>query len=283
MLDLFAGSGSASRAAAVRGWQVLRIDNAEGTAADVRADLATWEPEGLFEGAWGFDLVWASPPCTQLSTASRHRDVDAGLVLVDAALRIIRTLRPRWWVLENVHGATRAIASRIGPPVACYGSFYLWGCFPPFEAKVERSKTKLSGRRRAERRAAIPWAISDGLVRACEALAAELPRTCPELPPSSLRAGVDLAPDGTHARPELAPLEPPPAPARAPAPVVFKPCVCGHGAVFHVQRGTVTGCTQCACAEFRGDERSLPFRIVDSLNPDNGHGAADGFPGSDYQ
>jgi len=207
MLDLFSGSGSASRAAAVRGWQVLRIDNAEGTACDVRADLATWEPEGLFDGSGRFDLVWASPPCTQLSTASRHRDVDAGLVLVDAALRIIRTLRPRWWVLENVHGATRAIASRIGPPVACYGSFYLWGVFPPFEAQVPRDKTKLSGRRRAERRAAIPWAVSDGLVRACEALAAELPcaPTCPELPPSSPPAGADLAPAGAHSSPTRAP------------------------------------------------------------------------------
>lgn len=194
MLDLFSGSGSASRAAAVRGWEVVRVDNGEGTAADVRADLATWETSERF------DLVWASPPCTQLSTASRLRDVDAGLVLVDAALRIIRAIRPRWWVLENVHGATRAIATRIGPPVACYGSFYLWGVFPPFEASVTREKTKLSGRRRAERRAAIPWAISDGLVRACEALDRELRAVGPlldsagtrgvsELPPSSPPAG----------------------------------------------------------------------------------------------
>lgn len=190
MLDLFSGSGSASRAAAVRGWDVVRVDNAEGTAHDVRADLATWETS-----EW-FDLVWASPPCTQLSTASRVRDVEAGLVLVDAAIRIIRSVRPRWWVLENVHGATRAIASRIGPPVACYGSFYLWGVFPPFAAEVGRDKTKLSGRRRAERRAAIPWPISDGLIRACEALAAELP------------LGAARAPSSPPPAPEAAPLEP---------------------------------------------------------------------------
>ncbi len=195
MLDLFSGSGSASRAAAVRGWDVVRVDNGEGTAADVRADLATWSTSE------SFDLVWASPPCTQLSTAGRNRNVEAGLVLVDAALRVIRAVRPRWWVLENVHGATRAIASRIGPPVACYGSFYLWGVFPPFEAQVLRDKTKLSGRRRAERRAAIPWAIADGLVRACEALALELPRPRLELPPSSPRAIVDQAPAGARAGP----------------------------------------------------------------------------------
>jgi len=244
MLDLFSGSGSASRAAAVRGWQVLRVDNGEGTAHDVCADLAKWEPEGCFEGAGRFDLVWASPPCTQLSTASRLRDVEAGLVLVDAALRIIRTLRPRWWVLENVHGATRAIAGRIGPPVACYGSFYLWGCFPPFEAQVQRSKTKLSGRRRAERRAAIPWAIADGLARACEALASELQGSpawpCPELPPSSLRAGVNLAPDG-----------PPPAPPRAPARSHSSPVVAERHVVIN---GDITW---CECEEF-GQHVAVP-------------------------
>jgi hypothetical protein len=205
MLDLFSGSGSASRAAAVRGWEVIRIDNGEGTAADLRADLATWSPPA----GERFDLVWASPPCTQLSTASRSRDVEAGLVLVRAALRIIRAIGPRWWALENVHGATRAIGALIGPPVACYGSFYLWGVFPPFEARVARGKTKLSGRRRAERRAAIPWEISDGLVRACEQLAAELP-------PRSLPSTLGLAPGCPRARPELAPLEPPSSPPPAP-------------------------------------------------------------------
>lgn len=177
---------------------MLRIDDAPGTAADLRADLSTWKP-GADLGP--FDLVWASPPCTQLSTASRKRDVGAGLVLVRAALRIIDEIRPRWWVLENVHGATRAIGDLIGPPVACYGSFYLWGVFPPFAASVARTKTKMSGRRRAERRAAIPWAIADGLTRACEQMARELgpraPRDAPELSP-------DLAPPA----PGQGPLEP---------------------------------------------------------------------------
>jgi hypothetical protein len=198
MLDLFSGSGSASRAAAVRGWDVVRIDLSPGAAADVRADLATWQPPS----GEAFDLVWASPPCTQLSTASRVRNVEAGLVLVRAAVRIIRAVRPRWWVLENVHGATRAIGGILGPPVATYGSFYLWGVFPPFEAAVGRTKTKLSGRRRAERRAAIPWAISEGLARACEALAAELPPTRSPTSPGP-------APSCPPPRPELAPLEPP--------------------------------------------------------------------------
>jgi hypothetical protein len=206
MVDLFSGSGSASRAAAVRGWEVVRIDNGEGTAADIVADLSTWSPPPSSVRA---DLVWASPPCTLLSTAGRKRDVAEGLVLVRAALRIIRELSPRWWVLENVHGATRAIGSLIGPPVAQVGSFYLWGCFPPFDAKVPRDKTKKSGRRRAERRAAIPWALSDGLVRACEALDRELadvPRAAPELAPLEPPAGVDRDPAGARAIAQITPI-----------------------------------------------------------------------------
>jgi len=169
MLDLFSGSGGASRAALVRGWEVLRVDNGPGTAADLKADIREWHP------CTRWDLVWASPPCTAFSTANQSgRDIAKGMELVHAAIRIIKAASPRWWVLENVHGATRVIGELLGPPVARYGSFYLWGVFPPFEATVPRDKTKLSGRRRAERRAAIPWSISNGLVCACEKLVAEL-------------------------------------------------------------------------------------------------------------
>lgn len=91
--------------------------------------------------------------------------------------------------------------------VTCYGSFYLWGVFPPFAADVARSKTKLSGRRRAERRAAIPWAISDGLARACETLARELgapdvarvrSELAPTLAPTWFAAVSELAPAGAR-------------------------------------------------------------------------------------
>jgi hypothetical protein len=194
-LDLFSGSGAASRAAAVRGWRVFRIDIAPDSAADLRTDLRYWNPDPADK----WDLVWASPPCAALSTANnRTRDLSLGLELVKTALRIIDQTKPRWWVLENVHGATRAIASLIGPPVATYGSFYLWGVFPPFDAKVPRNKTKMTGRRRAENRARIPWEISEGLVKACERLALELPPAL-EFAPDLFHSSPDQAPAGSRA------------------------------------------------------------------------------------
>ena len=247
MLDLFSGSGNASRAAAVRGWEVVRIDNAEGTAADIRADLEVWMPPA---NEW-FDLVWASPPCTQLSTAGKKRNVEAGLVLVDAALRIIRALAPRWWVLENVHGATRAIGSRIGPPVACYGSFYLWGVFPPFDASVRREKTKLSGRRRAERRAAIPWAISDGLVRACENLAKELPPRRP------------------RAAPELAPSAPCSSPACAPVPMrSMRVAVDGRPTEISVDVASLAGRALQAREEWSAGHDEMAYMLIERAGDD---------------
>lgn len=176
MLDLFSGTGAASRAAEVRGWSVFRVDNAPDANADLKMDLAYWSPwESDLYPIIQWDLIWASPPCELLSTVrSKGRDLDKGLVLVKRSIEIIKKLKPRWWAIENVHGATRAISGLIGPPVARYGSFYLWGNFPPFEARIPRNKTKLSGRRRAERRARIPWEISEGLVKACEKLDHEL-------------------------------------------------------------------------------------------------------------
>jgi hypothetical protein len=209
MLDLFSGTGAASRAAEDRGWKVFRIDNAPDSNADLKMDLAKWFPweTAVFPGnQW--DLIWASPPCELLTTVRRTgRDLDKGLELVKRSIEIIRILKPRWWVIENVHGATRAISGLIGPPVERYESFYLWGNFPLFEAQIPRNKTKLSGRRRAERRSRIPWEISEGLIKACEKVDAELRRQlesisemarmpaeassgfpgCPELPPTAAR------------------------------------------------------------------------------------------------
>jgi hypothetical protein len=218
MLDLFSGTGSASRAAEVRGWQVFRVDLAPDSNADLKMDLSKWFPwDSELYPTTKWDLVWASPPCDLLTTArSKGRDTDKGLELVKRSIKIIRILKPRWWVLENVHGATRAISALLGPPVERYGSFYLWGCFPPFEAKVSRNKTKLSGRRRAERRARIPWAISYGLVTACEKMYVEISRG--ELGDTSAAAGTAPgSPSGTRGTPELPPAAAPPAPAPAPS------------------------------------------------------------------
>ena len=65
--------------------------------------------------------IIANPPCTDLSTARSNgmaRDVNAGMVLVNECLRIIRHANPAWWVIENP--ATGALRQTIGKPKAVY-------------------------------------------------------------------------------------------------------------------------------------------------------------------
>ena len=92
---------------------------------------------------FGVDCVQgiiANPVCTDLSRARRGgkaRDIESGLFLVHHCLRIIKELKPKWWVLENpAMGALREV---LGKPKLVYqpyeyGSGWtkktaLWGNF----------------------------------------------------------------------------------------------------------------------------------------------------------
>lgn len=50
------------------------------------------------------DIVVGSPPCTQFSYANRggSGDIEDGLIDIRQFLRVVRHLKPRYWVMENV-------------------------------------------------------------------------------------------------------------------------------------------------------------------------------------
>ena len=75
------------------------------------------------EGYGYFDFIWASVPCTTFSVASigKHWDLDGlpkteecikNLRLLYHTLRIIRELRPQYWVIENPRGMMRKVFDR---------------------------------------------------------------------------------------------------------------------------------------------------------------------------
>lgn len=89
--------------------------------------------------------VLAAPPCTAFAASGARwwaykgaEPLLEGLSVVDACLRIIHTLKPLWWALENPTGR---LASFIGPPAYSFdpcdhGDPYtkrthLWGQFKP--------------------------------------------------------------------------------------------------------------------------------------------------------
>lgn len=155
-LDLFCGTAGATAAfRGAPGWNVIGVDNDPSSAADVVADVRGWRPPGRT----AVDFIWASPPCQEFSLMPPGR---AGrrpsLELVFATLEIVRDLRPRFWVMENVVGAIPFL----GAPLQKIGPFCLWGYFPRIEAPLEvvEHRKMVSDRRTAAARAAIPYALS---------------------------------------------------------------------------------------------------------------------------
>jgi hypothetical protein len=146
VLDLFCGLGGFSAAFADSDrWTVTTVDIEPEFDPDITADVFDLRPSDFNES---YDVVLASPPCTQFSLAasSLERFVDGepqtgdaqdAVALVYHTLGIIRGLSPEYWVLENPQGWLRHI---IGDPTArvtyCqYGTEYmkptdLWGTHP---------------------------------------------------------------------------------------------------------------------------------------------------------
>jgi len=146
-LDLFAGLGGFS--AAFRDadeWEVTTVELEARFDPDIQADIMDLRPSD-FERE--FDVILASPPCTQFSFAasSLERFIDGepqtddaadAVALVYHTIGLIRGLSPKYWFMENPQGWLRQV---IGEPKVrvtyCqYGRDYmkptdLWGEHPP--------------------------------------------------------------------------------------------------------------------------------------------------------
>ena len=105
VLELFSGTGSIGKMAQQLGYDVVSVDNV--FPSTHRCDILKWNykiyPPGYF------DVIWASPPCTEFSYAKTTgmRDIDGALKLVKTTLRIIRYFQPKWYAIENPVGYLR--------------------------------------------------------------------------------------------------------------------------------------------------------------------------------
>jgi len=152
VLDLFCGLGGFSQAfEASDRWAVTTVDIDPEFDPDIEADVFELRPSD-FDGA--FDIVLASPPCTQFSIAASrfYRFADGepqtdaaadALALVHHTVGVIHGLAPRYWLLENPVGKLRQVWQ---PPDATltqcqYGRAIrkptdLWGVLPPATFKA---------------------------------------------------------------------------------------------------------------------------------------------------
>lgn len=99
-LELFSGTQSFSKAAS--GYDTTTVDLLPLFEPSIVADILTWEYTIFPPGH--FDIIWASPPCTDYSKAKTHgvRNLALADSLVKKTLEIIDYFKPRAWFIENV-------------------------------------------------------------------------------------------------------------------------------------------------------------------------------------
>ena len=102
-LELCSGFASFSHVARSEfGYDTTTIDNDPFFSPVVCTDILKWDYRGAFEPGH-FDVIWASPPCTQYSNSKRSgvRNLALADSIVQRCLEIIRYFKPRLWCVEN--------------------------------------------------------------------------------------------------------------------------------------------------------------------------------------
>ena len=99
VLELFSGTGSVGKCCKALGWDVVSVDMI--LPADHKVDIMDFNYKQYDKN--DFDIVWASPPCTEYSKAKSVgvRDIEGANKLVKKAIEIIEYFKPDWWFIEN--------------------------------------------------------------------------------------------------------------------------------------------------------------------------------------
>jgi hypothetical protein len=112
-LELFAGTQSFSKGVKRLDPinEAITLDLLDKFSPTIHADILTWDYTIFPVGH--FDIIWASPPCTEYSKAKTRgiRNLDLADSFVRKAFEIIDYFQPIHWVVENV--ATGLLPARM--------------------------------------------------------------------------------------------------------------------------------------------------------------------------
>lgn len=171
ILELFCGLGGWSKGFAELGYHCTGIDikNLGYPYNFIKADLYDWEPKEPY------DIVLASPPCTEFSVLKNvnHGNADErmGLDLVYRTFELIDKIKPKYYVIENVPGLGKFLPKP--RDIVRYGrtkphkEAWLWGNFPPLpmlESSIYHRHSDYSGN--DPRRGLIPIQLSRAMAQA---------------------------------------------------------------------------------------------------------------------
>jgi site-specific DNA-cytosine methylase len=101
LLELFSGTGSVGKVARDRGFEVISLDR--DMQADIQIDIMDWDFASAFP-RHHFDVIWASPPCTEYSRAKTigARDIEGANKVVERVVQdILPHFEPKYWIIEN--------------------------------------------------------------------------------------------------------------------------------------------------------------------------------------
>ena len=99
LLELFSGTGSVGKVAKEFGYEVISLD--KDMEATIKMDIMSWEYK--LAPPKTFDVIWASPPCTEYSRAKTCgvRQIESANEIVKRTLEIINYFNPKYWIIEN--------------------------------------------------------------------------------------------------------------------------------------------------------------------------------------
>jgi len=102
VLELFCGSKSFTRICEEHRHECITVDIEDKFNPTYVMDILNPKLLNLLEKN-KFDLIWASPPCTEYSRAKSQgvRNIRYANSLVRATINLFNRLKPKFWILEN--------------------------------------------------------------------------------------------------------------------------------------------------------------------------------------